>query len=50
VIALTTMISAALLDAGWNPYAAMAWCWCSARVRRRAGLPDPALRSSHRSS
>jgi galactofuranose transport system permease protein len=24
VIALTTMISAALLDAGWNPYAAMA--------------------------
>ena len=24
VIALTTMISAALLEAGWNPYAAMA--------------------------
>ena len=44
VIALTTMISATLLDAGWNPYAAMA-AGAGARrgLRRAAGLPDPAL-------
>ena len=51
VIALTTMISASLLDAGWNPYAAMA-AGAGARrgLRRVAGLPHPALqpRAVHR--
>ena len=51
VIALTTMISATLLDAGWNPYAAMArGAGARRRVRRAAGLSHPAIqpRAVHR--
>ena len=51
VIALTTMISATLLEAGWNPYAAMAVVLRARRgVRRAAGLPHPAIqpRAVHR--
>ncbi len=46
VIALTTMISATLLEAGWNPYAAMALVLLlGSALRRAAGISHPALRA-----